>query len=159
VEDGAAEGRQWFSVRGVTEANRPARVRAAAAEVGPWIEAELARRHLAGDRLVLVGFSQGAIVAASLAIHRTPPPAAVVLMSGRVAEDDAPARRVGPPILIAHGAADAVLPFDLVAPGAATLTAWGADVTVRRYPGGHTVTRPELDDVAAFLAQHLGATR
>ena len=157
--DGGGDGRQWFSLRGVTEANRPGRVRAAAAEVSRYADAELARRGLGGDRLVLVGFSQGAMVAAWLAVHRQPPPAAVVLLSGRVADDDAPlAGSVSTPIFVAHGALDPMIPASLAEPGARVLGAWGARVTTRVYPGlGHEVGAQELRDVQAFLGQALAS--
>lgn len=153
--DGGGSGRQWFSVRGVTEANRPARVAEAGAEVSRWIDEELARRGLGSDRLVVVGFSQGAIVGAWLAMHRTKPPAAVVMLSGRVAEDGVPVAAPGRPpvpVFIAHGDSDSVMPVSLVAPGARVLEAWGLRVTTRVYAGlGHAVDAKELADVSEFL--------
>lgn len=158
--DQARQGRQWFSIAGVTEDNRPARVRVAAAEIDAWIDRELERRSLARDRLVLVGFSQGAIVASWLSVHRSPPPAAVVMLSGRVADDAPPVPgSVETPVLVLHGEADRVMPIAVVAPGAQRLEAWGARVTTRTYAGlGHEVSPAELDDVAAFLRSTLGSS-
>jgi phospholipase/carboxylesterase len=151
---GGGPGRQWFSVRGVTEANRPARVRQAGEQVGKWIDHELETRKLAPERLAIVGFSQGAIVAAWLAVHRKPSPLAVVMFSGRVADDAVPvARSTSASVLIAHGAEDPIMPVSLVEPGARALQAWGAHVTTRIYPGlGHQVDARELEDARAFLA-------
>ena len=123
--DGGGQGRQWFSVRGVTDENRPVRVRDAGAEVSRWIDVELSRRGLGSDRLVVVGFSQGAIVGAWLAVHRAPRPAAVVILSGRVAEADVPSAGVGPRVLIAHGDRDGTMPASLVDSGTSVLEAWG----------------------------------
>jgi phospholipase/carboxylesterase len=152
--DGGGVGRQWFSLRGLTDLNRPVRVALAVEEVSVLAERELARRGLPGDRLVLVGFSQGAILAASLALHQRPAPAALVLLSGRVAEAAAPvAGEVSFPALLAHGAVDPIMPVALVEPSARALRAWGARVTTRIYPGlGHSVSAEELRDVQAFLA-------
>jgi phospholipase/carboxylesterase len=152
--DGGGGGRQWFSLAGVTDGNRAARVKVAADEVSRWIDAELAARKLGGDRLVLIGFSQGAMVAASVALHRRPAPAALVLLSGRVAEASPPvAGAISTPVLVAHGAADPVIPVAVVEPSARTLVAWGAKVTTRIYPGmGHEIGREELRDLAAFLS-------
>ena len=36
--DGGGGGRQWFSLAGVTEANRPARVEVAAEELSRWLD-------------------------------------------------------------------------------------------------------------------------
>jgi phospholipase/carboxylesterase len=51
-------GRQWFSVKGITEENRPARVAAAMPGFRAVIEGFADPQHS-----VLVGFSQGAIMA------------------------------------------------------------------------------------------------
>lgn len=110
--DGGGDGRQWFSLTGVTDANRPERAGRAAAEVNAWIDAELARRGLGRDRLVLVGFSQGAMVSSLLAVTREPRPLAVVAFSGRfpAAAGEAAVRGAPVPVLLVHGARDAVIP-------------------------------------------------
>lgn len=150
--DGGGSGRQWFSVRGVTPDNRPARVREAGGRLSKWIDAELARRGLSGDRLVVGGFSQGAILAAWLGVHREPRPAAVVMLSGRVADDAAPVVGRGPRVFIGHGDRDSIMPVEEVGVGARTLGAWGARVTTRIYPGlGHQVDAREIRDVKDFL--------
>lgn len=152
-------GRQWFSIRGITEETRPARVAESGAEVSQWIDSELARRGLSGDRLVVIGFSQGAIVASWLAMHRSPRPAAVVMLSGRVAEAQAPSPSSSIPVFIAHGERDAVMPVAVVEPGARVLEAWGLRVTTRIYPGlGHQVDAGELSDVRDFLQRAIGKT-
>ena len=100
-------GLQWFALtlrdpseywRGV-ESARPALDR--------FIDAELARYHLAADRLVLVGFSQGCMMALHVGLRRAAPPAAIVAYSGLLAGPehigDTKAR---PPILLVHGEAD-----------------------------------------------------
>jgi phospholipase/carboxylesterase len=151
--DGGGSGRQWFSVRGVTAANRPARVREASARVSTWIDAELARRGLPADRLVVGGFSQGAIVAAWLGVHREPRPAALLMLSGRVADDEKPVVGSGPRVFIGHGDVDTVMPVEEAASAARTLDAWGARVTTRIYPGlGHQVDARELHDLGEFLS-------
>jgi phospholipase/carboxylesterase len=149
----AQSGRQWFSMHGLTDENRGARIREAGEEVSRVLDGELEKRRLGGDKLVLVGFSQGAMVSAWLAVHRSPRPAAVVLLSGRVVLSDAPASPgSGPPVFIGHGDRDRVLPVEEVEPGARTLEAWGAKVTTRVYPGlDHHVDPKELGDVRDFL--------
>jgi phospholipase/carboxylesterase len=153
--DQGAPGRQWFSVRGVTDENRPARVRVAGAEVSRWADAELARRGLGKDRLVLVGFSQGAMVAGWLAVHRRPEPAAVVMLSGRVSESESPeAGSVRTPVFVAHGEDDRLISPSVVDPSARSLEAWGARVTTRIYPGlSHGVSVLEVEEAARFIAQ------
>jgi phospholipase/carboxylesterase len=151
--DGGGDGRQWFSRVGITEKNRAERIRAAGAEVSSWIDGELGRRGLSRDRLLVGGFSQGAMVSGWLALHREPSPQAVVMLSGRLAEGaDWPAPRVSTPVFLGHGTDDQVIPASFLAPAAKELTARGARVTERLYPGvAHQISRQELADVEAFL--------
>lgn len=154
--DGGGSGRQWFSLTGITEQNRPARVREAGEEVSRFIDAELAKRGLSGDRLVLVGFSQGAMLASWLAVHRSPRPAAVVMLSGRVVESDVADVGAGPPVFVAHGAIDPVIPVSVVDPGVRRLEGWGARVTKRVYPRlAHHVDAQEMREVRDFLASNV----
>jgi phospholipase/carboxylesterase len=153
--DGGVSGRQWLSLRGLTEENLTARMREAGEEVSSWIDAELAWRGLGGDRLVIIGISQGAIMGAWLAMHREPRPAAVVMLSGRVrwVEDRGPpAGAAAVPVLIANGDPDPV------EPSATVLESWGARVTRRAYPGARhgEVNAHVLADVTDFLKTALG---
>ena len=152
--DQAPVGRQWFSLNGITPENRNARVEEGAKRVSAFIDAELDKRKLAHDRLVLIGFSQGAILNTWLATHRSPTPAAVVIFSGRVGVDAPSAGpSVSTPIFWAHGSQDARISVSEVEPGAKVLEAWGAHVTRKVYPGlGHSIDERELADVAEFLA-------
>ena len=150
--DGGPQGRQWFSIRGVTTENRPARVTEAATQVSAWIDAELARRGLAGDQLILIGFSQGAIVANTLALVRTPAPRAVVAMSGRLAAEGT-AKAIGAPrVLVLHGTDDPVMPIAVADEAAAGLQARGAVVTVEKFRGlAHSIDERELAAIVRFL--------
>jgi phospholipase/carboxylesterase len=155
--DGAPTGRQWFSIRGVTEQNRPARVRQAGAEVSSWIDGALAARGLGRDRLVVVGFSQGAILANWLVLHRQPAPMAIVALSGRLAEDAPPTPGMtSAPVLLVHGARDTLMPVGLVDEAAHGLEARGARVRVRVLPTlGHGVDDTVLLETQQFLREVL----
>jgi len=146
-------GRQWYGLSGLDEANRAAQVREAATAVSAWIDRQLDARGLDRRRLVVIGFSQGAGLAAWLAVHRAPPPAAVVMFSGRVTEgEQLSPLPVSTPVFMAHGADDARIPVTVVDPGAATLEAFGVRVTKQIYPGlGHAIDARELRDATAFL--------
>lgn len=155
--DGGSRGRQWFSLRGVDQASRAMRVRDAGAEVSRWIDRELDDRHLGRDKLVVVGFSQGAMMAAWLGTHRTPRPAAVVVLSGLVAEDQSPVGTgAAVPVFIGHGDRDARIEVSTVEASASSLEAWGARVTKHIYPGmAHEIDEREIADVKDFLSTTL----
>jgi phospholipase/carboxylesterase len=152
--DSAPTGRQWFSLREVTDANRPARVKQAAGEVKAWLDGVLASRRLAPERVVLLGFSQGAIVASYLAAHRTPRPMALVSLSGRYADDSPPSEHASGtlPALLVHGAHDAVIPVANASEAERALSQRGVRVTTRIQPAlGHGVDEAVISEVRAFL--------
>lgn len=155
--DGGGTGRQWFSLSGMNERNGAARVREAGAELSTWMDYELARRGLGPDKLVIAGFSQGAMMTAWLAVHRRPAPAAAVMFSGRVIDDGAAvAGSVSTPVWMAHGERDQRIAVATQAPGAAVLRAWGANVTTKIYPNlAHSIDRVEVLDAAEFLLKTL----
>jgi phospholipase/carboxylesterase len=153
--EGGPGGRQWFGLQGDLEADRLGRVRAAGERLSAWMDAELKRRGLDPERLMLVGFSQGAMLAGWLAVHRAQRPGAVVMLSGRIVEPAGamPTRGLGAPVFMAHGDADRVIPVEVLEPGARMLEAAGLHVSRRVYPGmGHAVLPQELEEVAVFLA-------
>lgn len=126
-------GRQWFSVRGVTEANRPARVTEALPAFTGIIEQF-------GDpgEILLVGFSQGAIMALH-AVAAGMPAAGVLALSGRLAGPVA-ARSGWPPINLLHGAADPVMPPDVARATDKWLRAAGAEARLQLFDGlGHGI--------------------
>lgn len=150
---GGGSGRQWFSLQGITEQNRAARVKVAAEDVARWIDAELQQRKLGWNQLVLVGFSQGSMLSHWLAVHRNP--AAVIAFSGRFADDDATAKTTTP-VLIVHGSADGVIPVASAGEARAALEARGARVTVSIHPGlAHGIDNQGLTEAREFLAREI----
>jgi phospholipase/carboxylesterase len=121
-------GRQWFSVKGISEENRPARIAAAMPGFRAVIEG-------VGDpqESVLVGFSQGAIMALhaladGLAVK------AVFALSGRLA-GPVPARTDWPPITLLHGLADPVIPTRMAEATKTWLRKAGAAPDLRLFDG------------------------
>ncbi len=146
-------GRQWFSRQGLTDESRPKRVKAAGERLSHWLDTQLDARGLGPDRVVLVGFSQGAIVSLWLATHRRPSPLAVVALSGRQADDEAPAAGASAPVLMIHGARDAVIPVSLASSSAKQLEAHGVNVTLHIHPSlAHGVDERVLRETRDFLA-------
>ncbi len=147
VGAGAPAGRQWFSVRGVDEANRPARVAAALPGFVATVRALQQRFGIGWERTALAGFSQGAIMALE-AVQAEPRLAGRVLaFSGRHASAPAhvPAETT---VHLFHGLADAVIPAAAAIDSAQTLLELGGDVTADVLPGiGHELN-PRLIDQA-----------
>jgi phospholipase/carboxylesterase len=149
------QGRQWFSLAGITSENRPGRVAAAGETVSAWIDRELIRRGLRAEQLVVGGFSQGAILTGWLVTARfVAPPAAALMLSGRFTGTPV-AAKLSTPVFIGHGARDPVIPVAEGEQAATALSARGAAVTKRVYPAlAHGIGPDELRDVQAFLRDH-----
>jgi phospholipase/carboxylesterase len=88
--DQGGNGRQWFSVSGVTPANRPQRIVEARAAFDETLTRIIAEHGFADklDRVALVGFSQGAIMSLDALVSGRWPVAAVVAFSGRLASPE-----------------------------------------------------------------------
>ena len=129
-------GRQWFSVVGVTEANRGARVTEVMPLFGETVRHWQRQAGVDTAATTLVGFSQGSIMALE-STRQTPPPAArVVAFAGRYVAlpDSAPAARIH----LLHGDEDRVMPVALAHAAAEELGRLGAEVSLDTLPGvGH----------------------
>ncbi len=105
-------GRQWFPLARTDPHLLRGRIRGAAPALDAFLDAELAAHGLADDRLVLVGFSQGTMMALHVGPRRAARIAGIIGYSGLLAgpEDLATEARHKPPVLLVHGAADPVIP-------------------------------------------------
>ncbi|SOE51402.1 Phospholipase/carboxylesterase family protein [plant metagenome] len=144
-------GLQWFSVRGVTEENRQARVDAAmpgfTATVDRW-------RRAAGVSVadtLIAGFSQGAIMALESTKLDDAPAGDVVAFAGRYAS--LPTRRPTANVHLLHGDADAVMPVAGAQAAQDRLESLGATVSLDIVPGvGHEPAPSLLARLGARLA-------
>ena len=155
---GASTGRQWFSFQDRDPAAVLAGVRAAASHLDAFIDAELERAGLPDARLVLLGFSQGTMMALHTAVRRARPCAAVIGYSGALVGPELLAEEVRsrPPVLLVHGDADELVPFPAMAAAEQALRAEGFVVRVEARPGlGHGIDEAGLRLGAAMLKQSL----
>ena len=145
-------GLQWFSVRGITEENRQARVDEAMTR---FVEAVAHWQQEAGvgpADTIVVGFSQGAIMALESTRLAQVPAATIVAIAGRYA--NLPDTRPPAAIHLLHGSADGVMPVALAQSAAQRLRQLGATVTLDVAQGvGH---QPDTVMLGA-LARHLPA--
>lgn len=108
------------------------------------------------DPFVLIGFSQGGVVALRAASAAKRAPVAVMLLSTWLPAADQfllPDDRKEIPIFIAHGEQDDVVPFAASARMGQVLNAAGAtQVETHFYTMAHQICPEELNDMAQFLA-------
>lgn len=110
--DGGGSGRQWFSVAGVTQANRSERVQHARAAFDRVVSSVIEKHGFAGrlDRIAFFGFSQGAIMALDAVATGRWPVRAAVAASGRLATAPEAETEHLTKILVMHGENDPVIP-------------------------------------------------
>ena len=152
--DMAPVGYQWFSFQERTPAAVLAGVRAAAPFLDAFLDEALEARGLDESRLALVGFSQGTMMSLYVGLRRANPLAGIVGYSGRLLGEETLAEelRSKPPVLLMHGTADEIVPFDSLALAEASLKALGVPVTTVRRPGlGHSIDEIELAKGGEFL--------
>jgi phospholipase/carboxylesterase len=111
-------------------------------------------------QVYLMGFSQGAIMSASVALTRPDLVAGAVLMSGRILPEIrpliAPAERLaGLPFLVVHGTDDTVLPIQHGRASRALLETLPVRLDYREYPMSHEISPASLTDVATWLRGEL----
>ena len=131
-------GREWFSVAGITEQGRPARIAQALPAFEQAVAKWQAEAGVGAGRTSLVGFSQGAIMALE-ATQVTGLAARVVSLAGRFAQ--APRRApAGVAFRFIHGDVDRVIDVRFSAEAAEVLRTLGADATAQIVPGlGHGI--------------------
>ena len=149
--DAQGSGRQWFSVQGVTEANRPTRV---AATMPRFVQAVREWQEASGvdaARTTLIGFSQGAIMALESTQTDSPPAGRVIALAGRFAQPP----RVAPlatRVHLIHGDADPVMPVRLAEDALGKLQALGGQATLDRFPGlGHGIDSRVLGAIVGHM--------
>ncbi len=111
-------------------------------------------------KVVLGGFSQGAMLSLDVALSSTHGLAGLVLMSGtHIAADEWSARyegRRGLPVFMSHGREDDLLPFAVAEALRDELDSHGMPVDWLPFRGGHGIPWEVLDGASAFLRRVLG---
>jgi len=147
-------GREWFSVVGITEQNRPERI---AQAMPRFLETVAHWQQTSGIGVAgtaLVGFSQGAIMALEATQVESTAIAAerVIALAGRFAR---PVRRAPQELRLnlIHGDQDTVVPHSSSIAATRALQALGGNVTLDLLPGlGHGIDARTL----RLVVQHLG---
>lgn len=156
---GSPTGRQWWALTMRDPEERIRGCTKAAPDLDAFLDAELARHGLGPDRLALVGFSQGTMMALHVGLRRKVPPAAILGFSGHLVSPELlPSEATGkPPILLIHGDQDQVLPIDMLFEAIDGLAKAEIPVEWHLSRGiGHGIDQGGLIHGGAFLARRFG---
>lgn len=135
----------------------PSGMREANQKVERLLDEVQQRYQIAGTRLVLGGFSQGAMLSLDVALMSDRTLAGLVLLSGTLlaADDWRPrmAARAGLPVFQSHGQLDPILPFMFAEALRDELVSAGLDHTWVPFMGGHEIPPKVLEKLSGALGR------
>jgi len=154
-------GRQWFPIPWIDDSD-PAELAksfdASNRDLNGFIDDALDQSNLSPRNVGLLGFSQGTMLALSVTPLRSEPVACVVGFSGRLISD-APLKSgkiVRPPIFLAHGDRDELVPPSSLKDSGEMLIRAGFEVEMHLSRGfGHEIAPDELQKAGEFMAKRL----
>jgi phospholipase/carboxylesterase len=160
---GTPFGFQWFPIPWIDgsseEAARSGLLRAAE-DLQSFIDGVMVDEDLLPEQVILLGFSQGTMMALHVAPRRDDAVAGVIAFSGRLLEAESLADEAlcHPPILLVHGDQDQVVPVQSLPEAAQALQDAGwEEVYAHVMKGtGHGIAPDGLSVALAFMQDKLG---
>jgi phospholipase/carboxylesterase len=153
-------GRHWYALGGIPTPE-PTTFHGSYRAATEWLDGFLEEHGLSHDRLVVGGFSQGAVMSYCVGLGRgRPRPAAITAFSGFIPTVEGFELDLPPPLLpvaIGHGTYDDVISVDWGRQARALFEQAGADVLYRESPTYHQVDPEFAREVARWLTVRLVA--
>jgi phospholipase/carboxylesterase len=148
-------GAHWYAVHEIGRPD-PGTFLPTFAAFSAWLDATAEAHELTADRIVLAGFSQGAVMSYALGLAaQRPRPAGIIALSGFVPDvpgfDLGLEERAGLPVAIGHGTHDAVIGVEFGRRARALLEAAGADVVYRESVMAHSIDPGYLSELRGWL--------
>ncbi len=160
---GSPMGFQWFPIPwidGSSEQEAKAGLMRAAADLDAFLDGVMVDEDMLPEQVMLLGFSQGSMMALHVAPRREDPVAGIVAFSGRLLEpellvDEAQSR---PPVLLIHGDNDDVVPVQSLPAAAEALQQAGWKEVFAHIMKGtaHGIAPDGLQVALAFMRERLG---
>jgi predicted esterase len=116
------------------------------------------------EKIVIAGFSQGACLASEFVVRNAANYGGLIAFTGGLigppgTDFHNTGSLRGTPAFLGAGDPDAHVPWQRVQESADVLSALGADVVLKRYPGmPHTISRPELEEARKLLDRTFNPT-
>jgi phospholipase/carboxylesterase len=147
----------WFDITGF-DSLHSADVKGIQESVGQ-IEALIEHEEklgVAADKIILAGFSQGAVIALSTGLFFKKRLAGILALSGYLPATESIIKEGAQgnqqtPIFIGHGSNDNVVPYFLGKDAYDKLNNGGFNVTFHSYAMGHSVNHAEIQDISSWL--------
>jgi phospholipase/carboxylesterase len=128
--------------------------------LGEFLRETIAACRPAGNKVFLMGFSQGAVMNYLTAFGSPELLHGVIALSGQLPDGRPeavalPAGLKELPFLVVHGLYDDVLPIDKGREADRWLRAHVSDLTYREYPMGHEIDEETLETIASWLRDRI----
>lgn len=153
--------RSWYDIvsADISASQDAAGIYVSQQEIEKLIAHEYARGILPAH-LFLAGFSQGGAIALHCGLRHAAPLGGILALStylplANTLKDDVPQTHVAPPIFMAHGRNDPIIPYSLAKQSYEILSQQHYPVEWHEYPMPHSVCPQELRDIEAWLSRHL----
>ncbi len=160
---GMPTGYQWFPIPwidGSSEEEAANGLRRAADDLNAFLDGVMVDEDLMPEQVLVLGFSQGTMMALHVLPRREDPVAGIVAFSGRLLEPELLADEVvsRPPVLLIHGDQDDVVPPQSLPQAAEALHEAGwKDVYAHIMKGtAHGIAPDGLQVALAFMRDRLG---
>jgi phospholipase/carboxylesterase len=124
---------------------------------------DISQAGIAREKIVIAGFSQGACLASEFVARNATRYGGLVAFSGGLigppgTKFDYTGKLDGTPAFLGGSDSDAHVPWERVQESASVLSAMGAEVILRRYPGmPHTINQDELEEARRLLVRVFGS--
>ncbi|MGQ0624574.1 MAG: alpha/beta hydrolase [Sporichthyaceae bacterium] len=160
--NGGMAMRAWYDIVDLDDIDRRADA-AGVLESADAVEALIAReveRGIPAGRIILAGFSQGGVISLAIGLRRREPLGGLIALSTYLPMAGALTREAAghdqrPPVFMAHGLHDPMLPHRAGEMAAEHMRQAGFDVEWHSYPMGHEACPAELADLAAWLGPRI----
>ncbi len=160
---GAPMGFQWFPIPwidGSSEEESRAGMERATEDLNAFLDGVMVDEDLLPEQVMVLGFSQGTMMALHVLPRREDPVAGIVAFSGRLLEPEllADELQCRPPVLLIHGDQDDVVPPQSLPLAAEALQEAGwKEVYAHVMKGtGHGIAPDGLSVALAFMQERLG---
>lgn len=153
----------WFTVRFTPDGPEinPEELEASRSQVAACIPAAVERFSVDPERVYLLGFSQGAIIALALGLTEPALTAGVVAMAGRIPAEvlpglAAPSATAGLPVYMAHGQRDEIIAVEEARKARRVLQEQRVALTYTEYPSvGHDLPPEAWNSALGWLAHEI----
>jgi phospholipase/carboxylesterase len=150
-----AVGYAWYPLTHGGPPDLPAIIKARD-DIEAFLDAAAERYPIDRHKTVALGFSQGGVMAYSLALQKPDRFAALVALSSWLPQElfaDTPPDARSLPTLVHHGSRDQMIDVQRAHTSVEKLRDWRVPVSFREYEMGHEITAQGLSDLSSWLEE------